>query len=305
MELFKVVEKDCLALDPLTTWLKASAARWILVLAVISGPAQAQEPLLETDYFSVSVFPATITTTTTINLVIQRTSSCFNLTLNASDLNNPDRSGRVSLYFSPATFTGCPYPERFVIPIGAIAQAGEDSIALFLERPSNPPSEDWLRPGGWVGDVDVEVIPGEFIGYAETPAQGSIQSGIGIIRGWFCEAESIAVQFNDEPLRNVAYGTTRTDTYEICGDTDNGYGAVFAWGLLGHGMHRMKTFVNGEEVSDVLFEVAGLPEPFIHGLEGEYELQDFPAPGQSVVVRWSEAEQKFVIVSGAVTPAIE
>ena len=74
-------------------------------------------------------------------------------------------------------------------------------------------------------------------------------------------------------------------------------------------MHRMQTFVNGSRttsftdgglcglmIADVEFEVAGIGEPFAKGLSATYELQDFPAPGESVTVEWSEPDQNFIIV---------
>ncbi len=69
-------------------------------------------------------------------------------------------------------------------------------------------------------------------------------------------------------------------------------------------MHRLQTFVNankvadlnGNKISDVEFEVAGIGEPFAKGLSATYELQDFPAPGETVTVEWSEPDQNFIIV---------
>ena len=72
----------------------------------------------------------------------------------------------------------------------------------------------------------------------ESPQQGSSESGIGLIRGWVCEAGAIEVQIDDGPRRAVAYGTSREDTAEVCGDADNGFGYTFNWNALGTGGHR-------------------------------------------------------------------
>lgn len=130
----------------------------------------------------------------------------------------------------------------------------------------------------------------------EVPAMGSIQSGVGLIRGWACDARNVEIAFDDGERIPVAYGTSRKDTVGKCGDDNNGYGMVFAWGLLGKGTHQMKTFIDDNEVSDVSFEVAGLDDAFITGLSGTYELDDFPAPGESVTVEWSESDQNFIII---------
>jgi len=131
---------------------------------------------------------------------------------------------------------------------------------------------------------------------SETPIEGSVQSGIGIIRGWACDARKVEIQFDNGERIPVTYGTSREDTRGTCGDADNGYGMVFNWGLLGNGSHLMKTFIDGQEVSIVTFEVAGLDDAFITGLSGTYELADFPAPGKTVTVNWSEVDQNFIIV---------
>lgn len=94
----------------------------------------------------------------------------------------------------------------------------------------------------------------------------------------------------------VAYGSSRPDTQGVCGDSENGYGIVLAWGNLGNGTHVARTLIDGVEVSEVEFEVNGLNEPFLTGVSGEYVLEDFPAEGESVMVRWSQPDQNFIIV---------
>lgn len=135
---------------------------------------------------------------------------------------------------------------------------------------------------------------------AESPFEGQTLSGVGVIRGWVCDASSVEVQFDNLPLLAIAYGTSRADTIDLCEDDNNGYGAVFAWGLLGHGPHRARTFIDGVVVSDITFQVSGLDEPFVKGLEGVYELPDFSGPGESVTVQWSEADQNFIIVGHSI-----
>mgnify|MGYP001548809912 FL=1 len=162
--------------------------------------------------------------------------------------------------------------------------------------------------GGGFGDVglDFSDTPGNgnfpeagaSVGGArhESPAHRSIQSGVGLIRGWACEAESVAVSIDGGAMIPVAYGTSRGDTEAVCGDADNGYGMVFAWGLLGNGVHRMQTFVNGVEIADVEFEVVAIGDGFVRGLEGTYNLPGFPAAGESVDIRWSEPDQNFRMI---------
>jgi len=62
----------------------------------------------------------------------------------------------------------------------------------------------------------------------------SFQSGIGVISGWVCEADTVEIELNGVP-HEAAYGTERVDTQGACGDTDNGFGLLFNWNLLGDG----------------------------------------------------------------------
>ena len=50
-----------------------------------------------------------------------------------------------------------------------------------------------------------------------------------------------------------------------------------------------------EELGRSKVTVTTLGEPFRRGLAGEYVLEDFPSPGQSVVVEWEQSLQNFVI----------
>ena len=74
--------------------------------------------------------------------------------------------------------------------------------------------------------------PDDVVGYLENPGAASFQSGIGLISGWTCDAEAVEIVLNGEP-QEAAYGTARLDTEAVCGDSDNGFGLLFNWNLLG------------------------------------------------------------------------
>jgi len=264
-----------------------------LILVAASG-VRAQNIVIEPNRFSLELVPERLTTSAVINLQATRNGPCADLGLNGVDLDTAQRLGRVSLSSYPANFTGCPFPEQIIIPIGNFSEAGDYSIDVYLENDSFDSNVDLYR-SGFVGRFEFTVAQGSFIGFPETPQPGSVQSGIGLIRGWACQAETVQVQFNDDPPINIAYGTSRTDTFPICGDSDNGYGMAFAWGNLGHGTHRMRTIINGLEVSSVEFQVRGLDSPFVRGLSGAYQLEGFPEEGESVLIEWSQADQNFII----------
>ena len=147
------------------------------------------------------------------------------------------------------------------------------------------------------------------VGYLENPGPNSFQSGIGVISGWVCEAEAVEIVFETAQggvLRfEAAYGTERADTAQrkdgtvICGDTDNGFGLLFNWNLLGDGEHTVRALVDEEELGRAVVRVTtvgtGEEEEFLRDAEGECVVEDFPMPGETVTLDWQQSWQNFVI----------
>ncbi len=139
------------------------------------------------------------------------------------------------------------------------------------------------------------------VGFLGNPSPASPQSGIGVISGWVCEAEEVEIELTNGSTGAVqtyvaAYGTSRTDTASICGDSDNGFGLLWNWNRLGDGEHVVRALVDGgEELGGATVVVTTLGEEFARGLSGQYRLEDFPTVGQAVTVEWQEAQQNFVI----------
>ena len=90
----------------------------------------------------------------------------------------------------------------------------------------------------------------------ETPGKGDSLSGIGVIRGWKCEAGDITVKFfdaddNEAGTVSMVYGNERGDTEEtpdgkiICGDKDNGFVSIYNWALLGSGEYTAQAYDDG------------------------------------------------------------
>ena len=65
-------------------------------------------------------------------------------------------------------------------------------------------------------------------GFLENPAPNSFQSGVGLLSGWVCEADSVSLEIDGQTY-TAGYGTDRADTADACGDTDNGFGLLFNW----------------------------------------------------------------------------
>ena len=136
--------------------------------------------------------------------------------------------------------------------------------------------------------------PSGLTGYLENPGPHSFQSGVGVISGWVCEADTVelAIGTGRQP---AAYGTERLDTEEACGDTDNGFGLLFNWNLLGDGEHTVVAYVDEEELGRATVRVTTLGQEFLRGAEGECVVEDFPRSGQNVLLEWQQNSQNFVV----------
>ena len=164
--------------------------------------------------------------------------------------------------------------------------------------------------GGATGDYEIVVTFSP--GYLENPGHNSFQSGIGVISGWVCEAELVEIEIETErgetERYEAGYGTARADTAALpdgtplCGDTDNGFGLLFNWNLLGAGEHEVVAYVDGMELDRATVTVTtvgtGEEEEFLRGVAGACVVEDFPMPGETVTLAWQETKQNFVITHG-------
>ena len=131
-------------------------------------------------------------------------------------------------------------------------------------------------------------------GILGNPQDFGQESGIGIVSGWHCDAETVTVQFDAYDPLEAAYGTTREDTREICGDADNGFAMLWNWNLLGPGQHTVRVFADGVEFDSAEFQVNTLGEEFVRGLDLRTTLTALDI-GKSIELRWSDSRQGFVI----------
>ena len=132
-------------------------------------------------------------------------------------------------------------------------------------------------------------------GILENPVAGEAASGIGIVSGWFCDAQTISVVFDSLTPLAAAYGTSRVDTLGDCSDTDNGFGLLFNFSVLGDGPHTVHVLADGLEFASAAFTVATFETEFLEGAAGSCTVADFPGPGASAELTWLQAAQNFVI----------
>ena len=168
--------------------------------------------------------------------------------------------------------------------------------------PSQPASGGGGGGGGRALDPEPAPEPEpdpEPVGVLENPGEESFQSGIGVISGWVCEADRVEIELDGIP-QAAAYGTERLDTQAVCGDTDNGFGLLFNWNLLGDGEHEVVAFVDGAELDRATVTVTTLGEEFLREVTGTCEVAAFPMVGERVTLAWQQTQQNFVIASGTV-----
>lgn len=132
-------------------------------------------------------------------------------------------------------------------------------------------------------------------GSFESPGNASVESGLGLIRGWVCEAETVFMQIDNKPWVKLPYGVDRGDTQSVCDDSNNGYAYLINWNLLGAGQHRMQVFADGYRIGDETFTVTTLGQEFVTGVSRTVPIDNFPLTGDRTTLKWSEPHQNFVV----------
>ena len=131
----------------------------------------------------------------------------------------------------------------------------------------------------------------------EIPGHGANLSGIGVISGWKCEAtEPLTVRIDGGNPIPLLYGSERGDTSGVCGDTPNGFVAIYNWGILDDGTHTAVAYEGKREFARTTFTVTTFGEEFVQGASGECHIPDFPASGERARFAWNEATQGLVLV---------
>ncbi len=153
---------------------------------------------------------------------------------------------------------------------------------------------------GYAGPPEERPAPKYALGI---PGNNSIQSGVGIISGWTCEAEEILILIQGEGFRHVlepSYGVERTDTESVCGDADNGFITQVNWGNYSSGEYLVSLYIDDEldAVAEHTITIVKINEneSFMTGLQGRYRIPDFPEAGKDTIIEWNQSLQNFSIV---------
>ena len=157
-------------------------------------------------------------------------------------------------------------------------------------------SQNFVIAGGSAPSGTVPGRPSTLTGYLENPGPHSFQSGVRVLSGWVCEADTVELAIGTAGRQVAAYGTERLDTLAVCGDTDNGFGLLFNWNLLGDGEHEVVAYVDDVELGRATVQVTTLGVEFVRDVEGECVVEDFPMLGETVLLEWQQNSQNFVII---------
>ena len=218
------------------------------------------------------------------------------------------------------TFTSGSVPVPVVFDFGRVLVSSGTTLAFTMEQTagagttyyvtSHPdgcpitqtngatPPLDSVRDDGIYALMYGSSTAPDSTGILESPSNGAALSGIGLVRGWVCDAEHVVVEMDGDPAQRyeAAYGTNRPDTSSACGDSNNGYSLLFNMNELGDGSHSVRVLVDGVQNGLAAFTVQTLGSSYLTGASGTFTLTDFPETGEDVDIRWLEPAQNFMII---------
>ncbi len=196
----------------------------------------------------------------------------------------------------------------------ALAERNTARMALDdLEDERDDLQDEVTRLEDQVAPVTVDAT-----GNLGNPPNDGVRSGIGLISGWVCAANSVQIRISAPGFStirlNAAYGTSRPDVPENsnCDNADAGFGMTYNFNHLPEGTYTIGAYADGltrigsartfEVVHLVDFATANLvpfdtsaTDRFLRGLKGECRADDFPEMGDKTILEWEQSIQNFVI----------
>ena len=140
-------------------------------------------------------------------------------------------------------------------------------------------------------------------GALENPQPNDYASGIYLFSGWVCDAEIVQIGLDGVQLLDVAYGSDRLDTHDVCGDSDNGFGLLVNMANLAPGAHEAVLYADGQIIAQHAFNTAALSSgEFAEDLEGCAISEGFPTSDKETIVKWTTSMQGFQITEERVQP---
>ena len=160
--------------------------------------------------------------------------------------------------------------------------------------------------------LEDEAAPVEVDATGNLGNPSGVRSGVGLISGWVCAANSVQIRISNAQGRvetlNAAYGTTRADTVDACDHQEDttGFGMTYNFNHLPEGTYTIGAYADGltnrrigpERTFEVvhLVEFAAIDDDrFLRGLDGMCSVPDFPAAGDTTMLEWEQSIQNFVV----------
>lgn len=133
-------------------------------------------------------------------------------------------------------------------------------------------------------------------GFIENPGHMSYESGVGIISGFHCTAETVEIKIDDRKIGTAFVGTNRLDAKSLCGKEEVGFSYLINFNSLKPGEHRIE-LLSGSQVfaAATFFTKRSGGQEFIKGAKRRYRQNEFPTPTQGAELIWVESKQNFVI----------
>ena len=135
-------------------------------------------------------------------------------------------------------------------------------------------------------------------GALENPANYATDSGIGVISGWHCSASRVEAIIDGRTAGFAYVGSDRADTAQACGKRDNGFSLLFNFNELSRGDHNIKVYANGVLFGESNFKTTQSGgTAFLTNKFRTVDVVDFPNPGSTATLTWSQSRQSFVVTN--------
>ena len=134
----------------------------------------------------------------------------------------------------------------------------------------------------------------------EVPEPDQTMSGASFFSGWKCDQGALTGSVDGGPRFPLAGLMQRDDTRKVCGDTNNGWIALFNFNRLSPGTHTFEAFDGATAFAAVTFEVVHFGEEFKRGVTGAgvASLSD----GSTADLTWAQNLQAFVVTGTDADP---
>lgn len=201
-------------------WFQAWAFLLAMLLAFLSPPISAEIEIVR-DGYVLRLNSDNPNTSTYLGFIADKSGrACLNIEVNKLSVDRLAREVQLSVARETTGFL-CPFsPENF-IPIGRLPTTwlldyDQPLVWHFTVYEETTDSTTLFNSDNIIGEFFLNLnLPKSIAHHHETPAAGSIQSGLSMIRGWACNAEQVQIQFDGGEKIPLAYGSRRADTEEV------------------------------------------------------------------------------------------